>query len=720
MCRSFSERLMCVLGLGGSILLCGSLAAQDQTEAFRVPAVPLVAHDPYFSVWSMADHLTDVPTKHWSGVNQDLYGIVRIDGKSYRFLGATPRHRDEQPALEQVNEQLTPTRTTVVMRSPEIELQLEFMTPLLPNDLALMARPVTYLSWRVHSRDGRQHAVTLYLDAAGTLATNDPGEPVEWSRAVIPGLDLLRIGTRQQALLGRYGDNVRINWGWFYLGVPQAQQQSTAAGNQDYRSQFVLSGELPEADDIEEIRAPESHYPPAPVLSAALPLGSVGDRPVERHILLAYDDVYPIEYMQRKLLPYWRRQFGTFGEMLEAAERDYPSLEIRTRQFDQQLRSDLTRVGGPEYAQIAILAYQQAIAAHKLVEDAGGHAFFMPKENFSNGSISTVDVIYPSAPMFLLLNPKLAEAQLDPVLRYAQMPRWKFPFAPHDLGVYPLADGQQYGGGEVSEENQMPVEESGDMILLVAAIAHAEKSADYAHQYWSLLSGWAEYLLSNGLNPENQLCTDDFAGHLAHNANLSIKAIEALGAYAQLAAQLRHDDVAARYRSTAEKMAKQWVDMAADGDHYRLAFDRPGTWSQKYNLVWDRILGLNLFPQEVAAREMAFYKTKVDPYGLPLDNRASYTKLDWELWTATLATSDSDFQMLTHAVYRFLNETPDRVPMGDWYDAMSARQEHFQARSVVGGVYIKALADPALWSKWASEGEHASAAALPKAPSASR
>ena len=159
-------------------------------------------------------------------------------------------------------------------------------------------------------------------------------------------------------------------------------------------------------------------------------------------MLLGYDDNYSIVYMQQKLLPYWRKEFSTFSELLEGAERDYQSLKKRSEQYDSDLEHDLVQAGGPEYAAIAVIGFRQAIAAHKLVEDANGVPFFMPKENFSNGSISTVDVIYPSSPMFLFLNPKLVEAQLEPVMRYAQTARWKFPFAPHDLGVYPLANGQ--------------------------------------------------------------------------------------------------------------------------------------------------------------------------------------------------------------------------------------------------------------------------------------
>ena len=161
---------------------------------------------------------------------------------------------------------------------------------------------------------------------------------------------------------------------------------------------------------------PQSRHPAAPALNVALPLGSVSAAPVSRHLLLAYDDLYSVEYMQRKLPPYWRTEFPTFASMLEAAEQQYPALEKRAESYDSALQADLVRDGGPEYAAIATLAFRQAIAAHKLVEDANGTPFFMPKENFSNGSISTVDVIYPSAPMFLLLNPKLVEAQLEPVL----------------------------------------------------------------------------------------------------------------------------------------------------------------------------------------------------------------------------------------------------------------------------------------------------------------
>jgi len=253
-------------------------------------------------------------------------------------------------------------------------------------------------------------------------------------------------------------------------------------------------------------------------------------------------------------------------QMLATAETEYPSLEQRGEKFDRELTADLERTGGKDYAQLATLAYRQTLAAHGFAADFDGTPMLFPKENFSNGCISTVDVLYPSAPFFLFFNPALIEAQLKPVLEYAALPRWKWPFAPHDLGTYPLANGQVYGGGEVTEDDQMPVEESGNLLIMTAAMSREEGNWEFARKYWPQFTKWAEYLKDKGLDPSNQLSTDDFAGHLAHNSNLSIKAIEGLAAYASMAHGIGKPDVAAEYSRTAKEMAAKWQTMALDGE----------------------------------------------------------------------------------------------------------------------------------------------------------
>jgi hypothetical protein len=268
----------------------------------------------------------------------------------------------------------------------------------------------------------------------------------------------------------------------------------------------------------------------------------------------------------------------------------------------------------------------------------------------------------------------------------------------------------------------MPVEESGNLLILADAMSQEQGNWDFVRAYWPQFTQWAEYLRAKGLDPENQLSTDDFAGHLAHNSNLSIKAIEALAAYAQMAQALGKSDVAAEYSHLAAEMATKWQAMAIDGDHYKLAFDKPGTWSQKYNLVWDQILDLHLFPAQVRQTEVAYYLQHLNAYGLPLDNRRDYTKLDWEIWTATLADAPQPgnpqpspgspepkvdaFAALIAPIGRWINEGPTRVPLTDWYDTKTGKQMAFQARSVVGGVYIKALADRALAASWRNRVEH--------------
>lgn len=694
--RSKGSTCFRVTAAGLLLLAAVVVSAAQTTSTFRPPAVPLVTHDPYFSVWSMGDRLADDRTKHWTGAPHGMIGMARVDGRAYRFMGQSSNRLPEP--MQQTGLEVTPTRTVYRFEAGGVALALTFMSPLLPDDLEVMSRPVTYLTWEARATDGRAHQVSLYFDCTAELAVNTSDQRVTWTRAKVGDLRVLSVGTQQQPLLEKYGDDVRIDWGHLYLALPPGAVGSEVVGwNQAVRRSFAETGALPDTDDL---RMPRAAKDQMPALAAVLDLGSVGAQAVSRHLMLAYDDLYSVEYFNRRLRPYWRRKGAEAADLLKASERDYLSLKDRCEKFDAELMSDLRAAGGEEYARVAALAFRQTVAAHKLTADWDGTPLFFSKENFSNGSIDTIDVTYPSAPLFLLLNPQLLKAQIKPVLDYAGSARWKFPFAPHDLGTYPLANGQTYGGGERTEENQMPVEESGNMILLTAALAKAEGDTKFAARYWPQLSKWAAYLREKGMDPENQLSTDDFAGHLAHNTNLSLKAILALGAYAGLADALGKKAEAAEFRREAKSMAERWVRMADDGDHYRLAFDKPGTWSQKYNLIWDRLLGLNLFPAQVARRELAFYKTKQNAFGLPLDNREAYTKLDWIVWTATLAESGEDFKTFVAPVYRFVNESPSRVPLTDWYGTVDGKQVGFQARSVVGGVYVKLLANPAVWKKW--------------------
>jgi hypothetical protein len=703
-----------ILKLFSLLFICALAVSSDiNAETLRPPSVPLVACDPYFSIWSPADKLTDTDTTHWTGKQQRLASLVRIDGKTFRLMGAEPA---DVPALPQSSLEVLPTRTVYTFNGEGIRLALTFMTADLPDDLDVLSRPVTYLTWEAQSTDDQNHEVSVYFDARSELAVDKTDQPVNFQNADSSAIKAWRVGSVEQPVLQKKGDDVRIDWGYFYVAMAQDKRaNSTVTLAQDARSGFMTKGSLvaPAAKAALQNNAQNDA-----VIAFAVNLGVVQTQPVSCWLMLAYDDLYSIQYMKRNLRPYWRRNGWEAADLLKAATQDYPSLQKRCAAFDDELMADLRDAGGDNYAELAALAYRQCFAAGKFATDANGQPLQFCKENHSNGCISTSDVFYPMSPQFLFFSPTLAKSFIVPFMNYAASERWKFPFAPHDLGTYPHANGQVYGDGERGVNNQMPVEESGNLLCLFGAVAQMEGNADFAGLYWKQLEQWAEYLKEKGFDPEKQLCTDDFAGHLAHNVNLSAKAICGLGSFAKLC-EMRGDKAKAdEYFQLGRNFAKRWVAEADDGDHFRLAFNRPDSWSQKYNLVWDRILGLNLFPAEVAQKEMSFYKKIQNQYGLPLDNRETYTKLDWITWTASLTQNRADFEAMVNPVVAFLNATPDRSPMTDWYQTKTARKVGFDARPVVGGVFLQMLYDKTVWQKYAARDktEAANWAPIPAAP----
>jgi len=680
-----------MLGLAAFAVAIGvnSPAMNTSSISGRLPAVPLVAHDPYFSIWSETDELFADWPRHWTGAIHALQSMIRVDGRTYRLMGAAP---SAMPTLKQVDREVTATATRFLFRGSGIEVKLEFLSPVHPGDLARLTRPVTYVRYAVKMTDGTKRPVKLYLDATSELAVDRPNQQVVGEKYAIDGMVATRVGTKDQKILARKGDDLRIDWGHLYLAAKQSPRVSAAVVPGDQARAEFDRGQTPRAMAASEF--PREVQDGWASLSLVADLGTVGQSAKTWTAYIAYDDVESINFLGDHQKAVWRHS-EDINSALRKAMVEETKLVKEAQAFDAKLAQECDAKGGEELKTLGIMAYRQCLAASKVTLDKEGRPMLYPKENFSNGCIATVDVIYPMAPQLLAFQPELCRAMLLPVLEYAATDRWKFPFAPHDIGTYPLATGQVYGGGERTEENQMPVEESANMILLCAALAKAEKSPSLSKEFWPQLSKWAAYLEEKGLDPENQLCTDDFAGHLAHNINLSAKAIVALGAYAQLASSLGHADEAAKYGAVAKDYAAKWMDMAKDGAGTKLTFDKPGTWSQKYNIAWDDILGLGLFPASLKTSEMALYKLRLNKYGLPLDSRKDYTKLDWVVWTSSLTGKKEDVVDLCRPMVKFLRETPSRVPMTDWYDTKTGRMVGFQARSVVGGVFM-----PLLRGRW--------------------
>lgn len=587
--------------------------------------------------------------------------------------------KDKHQALKQtavqklVDVQAMQTRYTFVCGC--VDLNLTFTAPLFMDNLDLMTRPVNYISYEVKSNDKKEHEVEMYFEASPRWALDQPYEQSVSNSFTDDQLVYLKTGSSEQNILHKTGDDVRINWGYFYMTAQKGNTRTDIGNSAELRNEFVRGVNSNRNQGMNDNSK----------MSLIQNLGKTEN--ISGKIMIGYDDIYSIQYFGINLRPYWNRNNNeTIISQFKKADSEYSKLIEQCAKFDKELMNDATKAGGKKYAELCVLAYRQAITAHKLVQAPNGDLLFLSKENFSNGSIGTVDVTYPSAPMFLYYNPELAKGLLNHIFYYSESGKWNKPFPAHDVGTYPQANGQTYGG-------DMPVEEAGNMLILSAAVLKIENNPAYAGKHWTVLTTWADYLVEKGLDPENQLCTDDFAGHFAHNTNLSVKAILGVASYGYMAGMLGKKNIAEKYITVARKMAYEWMKMADDGGHYRLTFDKPGTWSQKYNLVWDKLLKLDIFPKEVAEKEVKYYQTKQNKYGLPLDNRASYTKTDWIIWTATLANDNATFEEFINPLHLFMDETKDRIPMSDWTFTDQPFHRGFRARSVVGGYYIKMLGD---------------------------
>lgn len=637
----------------------------------RLPALPLVVNDPYFSVWLPGDRPTDAETIHWSGVRKPLRGYVTVDGKRYRFLG-----KDGTPAAETLDVTVTPLQTKFALRAGAIRLNVAFWSPAIPDDLDALSTPIAFVDFDAVSLDDQPHSAEVRLDISDHLCYDGESRPELYGGAwASEGVHYGYLGQKKQRVLGHSGDHITMDWGYLWAASAQGVEQNLHA--------------LSFAWTLTASTAPQSAF-----------------------AALGYDDVAAIQYFGTPCRAWYQRHGSALHQALTDFVRRHDALLQAVRAWDARILDDARKAGGDEYAEIISAAWRQTFAAHKLIATPSGDMAFLSKENDSGGCIGTVDVSYPTVPVLLKYCPELVNALCRPIFEYASMPVWNRDFAPHDVGFYPYATGQVYGlrtplhNGDVvpplylyppdaelyDDRFQMPVEECGNMLIMLEAALSFGASDTLARRYASLMDPWVAYLDRYGDDPGEQLCTDDFAGHLAHNVNLSAKAFIGVVCYARLKRRLGDEEQAARWEARARAMAANWLRRAGESAT-PLTFDGEG-WSMKYNLAWDLVLGLKLLPESFYRAETASYLSRMNRYGLPLDSRADYTKSDWLAWCAAMARSMDTRKALLHPLALYLRESATRVPFSDWYDTRSGDFIQFIARSVQGGLFMPMLIPP--------------------------
>lgn len=655
----------------------------------KLSAYPLFVKDPNFSIWARDEFLPQADTAFWTGKSAKMYGIFEVDGKKYSFMGKS----GAQPAA-QTDLKITAFSTDYTFTAAGCTLEVRFLSPLPLDDLALLSCPTCFLSYKVTAPAGKKTAVLLFV--SDEICYENKAN-VNFLTIERKGMQNAVVGLERQMPLSNSQDVAAADWGYYYLTAEHAGVTSMPK----FQS-YVAGGALADAEkDEREL-----------LCYARAEGGSFAGK-----FLLSYDDTVSIYYFGEWLRGYWFRDGKTIFDAIDESLAQYEGIVSKTDAFDRGIVEE-SRKYGEGYVNLTRAALRQAVAAHKLVQNAKGEVLFLSKECNSNGCIATLDVTYPSVPLFLMYNPVLVKGMMIPIIRFAESDAWNFPFAPHDAGRYPYCAGQVYG--EIDDygkhkilctvypniyllpperENymarkHMPVEECGNaLIVMDVLLRHGEEA--FVREHFKLLKCWADYLVQKGVVPENQLCTDDFAGMLDKNVNLAIKSTVGVRAFADICERLQLDD-GARYRKVADAYVREILALERDGitpltfDHTKSAF------SLKYNLYFDKLLGFKLFPAELYVREVDYYLAHADRYGVRLDDRSTISKTDWLIWTASLTDDVKKSEKFVEMVGRFLTETQQREPFPDYYDVVSGESKKFRNRTVQGAMFALLYRDRSL------------------------
>ncbi|QQK48227.1 Glutaminase GtaA [Penicillium digitatum] len=666
-----------------------SVGAQSTFSPARPPAIPLAVRSPYLSTWldvgsdgGNGGYLAGQWPVFWQNQVTGWAGLIRVDGNTYTWMGLPGSNTVNQTAFE-----YTSTKSIFTMNvENKIEMNITFLSPVTPTDLKRQSLVFSYLNVEVSSLDGQKHNVQVYADISAEWVSGDRNAIAEWEYGTTDGVAYHKVYRQTQLAFSE--KNEQGEWGNWYWATDDSKGMTHQSGAAtDVRGQFTRSGKLINGGDT-NFRAISSTWP---VFGFSSDLGLIDSTPVSTLFSLGLTQDEAVQYEGASnyapVPSLWKSYFDTELAALSFFHQDHAESSNLASFFDSKVAQDSIATAGQDYLTITSLSVRQAFGATQLCGTKNQTYLFL-KEISSDGNMNTVDVVFPAYPIFLYANPELLKLVLTPLFENQEAGKYPNKYSMHDLGsAYPNATGHSDGNDE-----KMPLEECGDMLIMSLAYAQKSGDSDFLNNHYALLKQWTSYLVEDSLYPANQISTDDFAGSLANQTNLALKGMIGIQAMAVIANQTGHTADAANYSSIAKDYITQWQDLAiaknANPPRTTLSYGDTASHGLLYNIFADAQLGLNLVPQSVYQMQSDFYPTVANKYGVPLDTRHTYTKGDWECFAAAVSSVNTR-TMFIKDLATWINETPTNRPLTDLYDTISGNypQNTFIARPVIGGSF---------------------------------
>ncbi|KAI1763114.1 DUF1793-domain-containing protein [Hypoxylon sp. FL1150] len=719
----------------------------------RPPAIPLAVRTPYTSAWSSTggkdkdSTLNNQNPIFWFGQGLGWEGIVVVDGNSFEYMGTSI---NDFPELSYYNTTVplevkfdSQFSNFTFLAGPVI-ITASFFSPVTPKDICRSSIPLSYLTTTVQSSDGKPHHIQFYSDvnaqwiglgseldiikelhtgptSHGTGSGNVPDSPRSW---ILRPRDPKPFQENSQMPAWGNFSYTTSPWGAEGFSFQSGSATSVRFGFVNNRILNNDAGSVTRGFGNQE-----------PVYAFAHDMGTVLETSVRYTI--GSIQTPNVRYLHKgglsDLAPWWERCYGGMHDMINFHYYDFDTVAKIGYEFETQLRADInTFFQGDQYGQqweldpgsaygylqpgnatgiavpfvseaesyyaIVALSARQALGAYVFAvppdvpssSDPSGDAvepLMFQKEISSNGNMNTVDVLYPATPFFLYANPALLKYILQPLYELQEGGFYPNEYSMHDIGAhFPLALGHVDGADEY-----MPVENSGNSILMSYAYYKFTGDAAWLSSHYELLKRFSQYLIDYSLVPDAQLSTDDFAGELANQTNLAVKGVVGLQAMSAIARVVGEAEDASVFATRATDFYEQWEGYAIDpsGRHTLLAYQWRSSWGLLYNVYLDKLLNMGLVRPELYDMQSAWYATVSQAFGVPLDSRHHYTKSDWQIWTAATC-SRATRRLFVNAVAYWLNQTATTLPFGDLYETVAEGDypigiDRFAARPVVGG-----------------------------------